>query len=98
MPSRPRSPDSDLHRWFRDRRDKEYAHTDKKSSRSAWIKVVGWRGDFVDVEWREQWDAFDRDLIAPATDLFRRQCDRLRRDGAKIQVFLDGEEKFKGGS
>lgn len=90
-------PDSDLHRWFRERRDKEYAHTDKKSSRTASIKVVGWTGDVVNVEWHEQWDAFDRELIAPAIDLFQRQSERLRRDGAKIQVLLDGEEKFKGG-
>jgi hypothetical protein len=91
-------PDSDLHNWFRERRDKEYAHTDKKSSRSASIKVVSWTGDVANLEWHEQWDAFPRKLIAPAIDLFQRQYDRLRLDGAKIQVFLDGEEKFKGGS
>jgi hypothetical protein len=91
-------PDSDLHKWFRERRNKEYAHTDKKSSRTASVKVVGWEGDIVNVELHEQWDPFPRDLIAPAVDLFQRQCDRLRRDGTKIQVFLEGEQKFKGGT
>jgi hypothetical protein len=40
-------PDSDLHTWFRERRDKEYAHTDKKSSRTASIEVISWTGNFV---------------------------------------------------
>jgi len=90
-------PDSDLHHWFHERRNREYAHTDKKSSRTASIEVVSWTGDVVNVVWHEQWDAFDRELIASAIDLFQRQRDRLRRDGAKIQVLLDGEGKFKRG-
>jgi hypothetical protein len=91
-------PDSDLHTWFQERRDKEYAHTDKKSSRVASVEVVGWEGGVVSVMLREQWDAFPRELIAPAIDLFQRQRDRLREDGTKIQVLLEGKEKFKGGS
>jgi hypothetical protein len=91
-------PDSDLHAWFRERRDKEYAHTDKKSSRVASVKVVGWEGDVVNVMLHEQWDAFPRDLIPAAVDLFQRHRDRLREDGTKIQVLLEGEEKFKGGA
>jgi hypothetical protein len=60
--------------------------------------VVGWEGDVVNVMLHEQWDAFPRDLIPAAVDLFQRQRDRLREDGTKIQVLLDGEEKFKGGA
>jgi len=91
-------PDLDLHTWFRERRDKEYAHTDKKSSRSASVKVVDWEGDVVNVMLHEQWDPFPRELIRPAIDLFQRQCDRLRRDAPRFRSSSRGRRNSKAES
>jgi hypothetical protein len=79
-------PDSDLHAWFRDRRDKEYAHTDKKGSRIASVEGGRLDGNVVTVMLREQSEPSPRELIALAIELFQRQRHRLREEGTREGV------------
>lgn len=84
------APHAKLHKWFRDRRDEAYAHTDKKSGRDASAKLIEVDGRFEPAEWRVEWLPFPREWIDPALDLYTRQRDRFRTDAARIQAEIEG--------
>jgi hypothetical protein len=78
--------DVELHEFLVERRNKAYAHTDRKSGRAASVRVVG---DAGALELKFQWLAFPRERIQPVVDLCERQKERFLSEAVAIQAQLD---------
>jgi hypothetical protein len=87
--------DADLHKWFDDRRDTAYAHTDRESGRSA--AVFPLEGDPLGAHaWHLGWPPFPRDWINPAIVLFQRQMERFRAKALELQEKIEAFGPLSG--
>ena len=82
------SPDSERHAILKELRDQVHAHTDKASGRTVSVQMSV-DGDIVNLEWREGWLPFPRQVIPAMLEYFEERRDQFRIDAAHIQVELD---------
>jgi hypothetical protein len=70
-------------------RDKVYAHSDKASGRSAWMKTVRTSGDVATISYGAQWWPLPANDLHAVQALCHDQRERFLTDAAAIQVELE---------
>jgi hypothetical protein len=88
---RPGPGDAEFFRDIKRLRDKVYAHTDEGTGREASHVTVEYKGEIVNLGWKEAWTSFPRDRL----EFFIGICERLKEnmhiDASKAQLILDGK-------
>jgi hypothetical protein len=80
-----------LHQDLSDLRKKVYAHSDKESGRSAWMKIRKTKGDVVTVDYGSVWLAFRVEHLPAVQALCVDQRDRFLMEAAAIHVELEAD-------
>ena len=86
--------DVELHKWFDERRDTAYAHTDKDSGRMA--VVLPLEDGSGGAAWHLGWVPFPREWINPAVDLFQRQRERFRGKALELEKKIEAFGQLSG--
>jgi hypothetical protein len=85
----PTAPAKDVHELLDTFRDKVYAHSDRVSGRSAWMKTVRTSGDVATISYGSSWWPLPASEVPAVQALCHDQRERFLTDAAAIQVELE---------
>jgi hypothetical protein len=90
-PTNDGSTDARVFREMMRLRNQVYAHKDEQEGHSSGPIAIDEESEIVDLNWREGWEAFSRELLPDVIVLAEKLRDEMRVSAAKIQAMLDAD-------